>query len=65
MKVLGGLMGGLGSVPERVAQLEAKGYDRAVTAETSSDPFFHKAPNAQQRRDGGLTRLTISDDTKR
>ena len=40
MKILGGLMGELAAVPDRVAQLEAKGYDRAVTAETSSDPFF-------------------------
>ncbi len=40
MKVLGGLMGDLGAVPGRIAQLEAKGYDRAVSAETSNDPFF-------------------------
>jgi probable F420-dependent oxidoreductase len=40
MKVLGGLMGDLGSVPKRVKQIEEAGYDGAVTAETSSDPFF-------------------------
>jgi probable F420-dependent oxidoreductase len=40
MKVLGGLMGELGSVPERVRALEAKGYDGAVSAEIASDPFF-------------------------
>jgi probable F420-dependent oxidoreductase len=33
-------MGDLGSVPKRIRALEAKGYDGAVTAETSSDPFF-------------------------
>ena len=40
MKVLGGLMGDLGAVPERARQLEAKGYDGAVSAEVSSDPFM-------------------------
>lgn len=30
MKLLGGLTGGLGPVPERVRQLEAKAYDEAV-----------------------------------
>ena len=40
MKVLGGLMGDLGSVPDRIRALEEKGYDGAVTAEVSSDPFL-------------------------
>ncbi len=40
MKVLGGLMGDLGAVPERARQLEAEGYDGAVTAEVSNDPFL-------------------------
>jgi probable F420-dependent oxidoreductase len=40
MKVLGGLMGDLGSVPDRVKRIEGMGYDGAVTAETSSDPFL-------------------------
>ena len=40
MKVLGGLMGDLASVPERARQIEAKGYDGAVSAEVSSDPFL-------------------------
>ena len=40
MKVLGGLMGDLAAVPERARQIEAKGYDGAVSAEVSSDPFL-------------------------
>jgi probable F420-dependent oxidoreductase len=40
MKVLGGLMAGLGDVAGAVARLEAQGYDGAVTAEVASDPFF-------------------------
>jgi probable F420-dependent oxidoreductase len=40
MKVLGGLMGGLGEVPGAVARLEARGYDAAVSAEVASDPFL-------------------------
>ena len=40
MKVDGGLMGDLRSVPERAKKLEALGYDGAVTAEVNSDPFF-------------------------
>ena len=40
MKVDGGLMGDLAKVPERIRALEAAGYDGAMTAETSSDPFF-------------------------
>jgi probable F420-dependent oxidoreductase len=40
MRVLGGLMGELGSVPDRIRTLEEKGYDGAVTAEIASDPFF-------------------------
>ena len=40
MKVLGGLMAGLGDVAGAVTRLEAQGYDGAVTAEVASDPFF-------------------------
>ncbi len=40
MKVDAGLMGGLAEVPQRIAELEAAGYDGAITAETSHDPFF-------------------------
>jgi probable F420-dependent oxidoreductase len=40
MKVDAGLMGGLAEVPKRIAELEAAGYDGAITAETSHDPFF-------------------------
>ena len=40
MRVVGGLMGELGQVPDRIRSLEEKGYDGAVTAEIASDPFF-------------------------
>jgi probable F420-dependent oxidoreductase len=40
MKVDGGLFGELGQIPERVKALEAAGYDGAMTAETSHDPFL-------------------------
>jgi probable F420-dependent oxidoreductase len=40
MKLDSGLMGGLSTVPERIRALEAAGYDGAISAETSSDPFF-------------------------
>ncbi|HXZ86793.1 MAG TPA: LLM class F420-dependent oxidoreductase [Myxococcota bacterium] len=40
MKVDAGLMGGLAEVPERIRELEAAGYDGAITAETAHDPFF-------------------------
>ncbi len=40
MKIDAGLMGPLASVPERVRELEAQGFDGVVTAEMSSDPFF-------------------------
>ena len=40
MKVDGGLIGDLTKVSERVKALEAAGYDGAMTAEVSSDPFF-------------------------
>ncbi len=39
MKVDGGL-GGLEQVPKRVRELEEVGYDAAISAETSNDPFF-------------------------
>jgi probable F420-dependent oxidoreductase len=40
MKLDSGLMGGLSHVPQRIQALERAGYDAAITAETSSDPFF-------------------------
>ena len=40
MKVDSGLFGGLDAIPERVRELEEMGYDGAMTAETSNDPFF-------------------------
>lgn len=40
MKVDAGLMGGLAEVPQRIRELEAAGYDGAITAETAHDPFF-------------------------
>ena len=40
MRVLGGLMGELDRVPQRIEQLESLGYDGAVSAEISNDPFF-------------------------
>ena len=33
-------MGDLNAVPERIRQLEETGYDAAISAETSNDPFF-------------------------
>jgi probable F420-dependent oxidoreductase len=40
MKVDGGLMGRLASLPDRIKKLEAMGYDGAFTAEVSANPFF-------------------------
>ena len=40
MKVDGGLFGDMAQIPERVKALEANGYDGAMSAETSHDPFF-------------------------
>ena len=40
MKVDGGLLSDLASVPGRIRELEEMGYDGAMTAEVSSDPFF-------------------------
>ena len=41
MKIDGGLgFGNLEQVPSQVQKLEAQGYDGAMSAETSSDPFF-------------------------
>jgi len=36
----GGMMGDLATIPERVQQLEAQGYDGVVSAEIDNDPFF-------------------------
>ena len=40
MKVDGGMMGDLKAVPARIRELEEAGYDAAISAETSNDPFF-------------------------
>ena len=40
MKLDGGLMGDLDGIPERARTLEAQGYDAAITAEISNEPFF-------------------------
>ena len=40
MRVDGGLMGELARVPARVKELEAAGFDGAVSAEINNDPFF-------------------------
>jgi len=40
VKVDAGLMGSLEQVPEAIRALEAQGFDGAITAELSSDPFF-------------------------
>ena len=40
MKVDGGMMGDLTAVPARIRELEEAGYDAAISAETSNDPFF-------------------------
>lgn len=48
MKVDGGLMSELARAPEAARKLEALGYDGAITAETSHDPFFPLLLAAQQ-----------------
>ena len=40
MKVDAGLFGDLSQIPARARELEALGYDGAMSAETSKDPFF-------------------------
>jgi probable F420-dependent oxidoreductase len=40
MKIDAGLMGGLEQVPAAIKELEAQGFDGAVTAEMSGDPFL-------------------------
>jgi len=40
MKVDAGLFGSLRDIPQRARELEEMGYDGAITAETSNDPFF-------------------------
>ena len=40
MKIDAGLMGGLEQVPAAIKELEAQGFDGAVTAEISGDPFL-------------------------
>jgi hypothetical protein len=40
MKIDAGLMGGLEDVPRAIKELEAQGFDGAITAEMSGDPFL-------------------------
>jgi probable F420-dependent oxidoreductase len=40
MKIDAGLMGSLNEVPQQIRELEAQGFDGAVTAEMSGDPFL-------------------------
>ncbi len=40
MKVDAGLMGSLDQVPQSIRELEEQGFDGAITAELSGDPFF-------------------------
>ena len=40
MKVNSSLIADLASVPERIAEIEALGYDGAFSAEVNNDPFF-------------------------
>ena len=40
MKIDAGLMGALTSVPDAIREFEAQGFDGAVTAEMSGDPFL-------------------------
>ncbi|MGH0033663.1 MAG: LLM class F420-dependent oxidoreductase [Myxococcota bacterium] len=47
MKIDAGLMGALGDVPSRIRELEAQGFDGAVTAEMSHDPFLPLALAAE------------------
>ena len=51
MRVDAGLMGGLAEVPARIKELEAAGFDGAMTAETAHDPFvplFFAAEHSQR-----------------
>jgi probable F420-dependent oxidoreductase len=51
MKVDSGLpLSDLGGVPERARQIEASGYDGAISAEISSDPFLPLALAAEHTR---------------
>ena len=47
MKLDSGLMGDLNSVPASAKKIEDAGYDGAITAETSHDPFFPLLLGAQ------------------
>ena len=47
MKVDAGLFGDLSQIPARARELEALGYDGAMSAETSKDPFFPLALAAE------------------
>jgi probable F420-dependent oxidoreductase len=48
MKVDGGLMSDLAKAPDAAKRLESLGYDGAITAETSHDPFFPLLLAAQE-----------------
>ncbi len=47
MKIDSGLMTNLADVPARARELEAAGYDGAVTAEIANDPFLPLALAAE------------------
>ncbi len=55
MKIDGGLMGDLGEAGRQGAKLESLGYNGAVTAETSHDPFFPLLLAAQETQAIELT----------
>lgn len=55
MKIDGGLMGDLSEAGRQGARLEALGYNGAVTAETSHDPFFPLLLAAQETQNIELT----------
>jgi probable F420-dependent oxidoreductase len=62
MKVDAGLpLGELGAVPERARRIEALGYDGAISAEVSSDPFLPLALAAEHtRRIDLLTSIAVA-----
>jgi len=55
MKVNAGLIGDLGSIPEKIKEIEALGYDAAFSAEISNDPFFPLLLAAEHSRRVNLT----------
>jgi len=61
MKIDAGLMGSLESVPDKIRELEAQGYDAAVTAEMSADPFLPLLLAAEHsERIGLMTSIAVA-----